>query len=363
MNNLVPHKQILEFLNETIAQFKNEPNHKLPSERMLADKFKASRRSVRIAYDKLIEKNLVAKVHGKGYFTLEKVAADTPQSSVKEIHLIIPSIKASFSHSILLGIADFCEENSLELVIKLSKNNPSVESKYINNALKSNAKGIILFPIDNELRNNDIVKLSERRYPFTIIDRYFKNINASFVSTDNYNMMFNAMKFLRSRKFKDVVFLSTSASLATTVEDRLNGFIDGYKAHYDKDPADALLMIENFLPTQIYDAIDNYLDTHPLPQLIIAPGAQHIADSIEFTLNRRGVQWQKNLRFMFIDDNISQESIDRLKPYIIKQRAYQIGYESAMLLYNQIYGDLRTESKLFPADIYDLSKPTRHFKA
>ena len=171
------------------------------------------------------------------------------------------------------------------------------------------------------------------------------------------------MKFLRSRKFKDLIYISTGASLATSVEDRLNGFIEGYKTYYGKDPKDSLLMIENFLPDQIYEAIDKYLDNHPLPQLIIAPGAQHIADSIEFALNRRQVAWQKNVRFMFIDENISEESIERLKPYIIKQRAYQIGYESATLLYNQIYGDLRTESKLFPADIYDLSKPTRHFKA
>lgn len=363
MNDLIPHKQILEFLKESIAHLKNEPNHKLPSERMLADKFKASRRSVRIAYDKLIEDNLVAKVHGKGYFTLEKKEIEPSKSNVKEIHLIIPSVKAAFAHSILVGIADFCEENSLELVVKISKNTLAIESKYINNALKSNAKGIILFPIDNELRNTDIVKLSERRFPVTIIDRYFKNINASFVSTDNYNMMYNAMKFVRSRKFKDIIYLSNSESLATTVEDRLNGYKDGYKAYYGKDPSDTLLILENFYPTQIYGALDKYLDSHPLPQLIIAPGAQHIADSIEFILKRRGIQWQKNLRFMFIDENISQESIDRLKPYIIKQRAYQIGYESAMLLYNQIYGDLRTQSKLFPADIYDLSKPTRHFKA
>ncbi len=364
MNVQRPYKQVLEFLKETIAQHENQPNHKLPSERMLAIKFNASRRSVRIAYDKLIEKNLVAKIHGKGYFTLEKKYDSPSTQSVKEIHLIIPSIKASFSHSILLGIADFCEENSLELVIKLTKNTPSIESKYINNALKSEAKGIILFPVDNELKNTDIVKLSERRYPFTIIDRYFKNINASFVSTDNYNMMFNAMKFLHSKNYKDVIYLTNHESLATTVEDRLNGFIDGYKKFYGKDPGDSLLMIENFFPENIYDAIDGYLDSHPLPQLIIAPGAQHIADSIEFALNRRKTPPSelKSLRYMFIDENINENSIDRLKPYIIQQRSYEIGYESAKLLYNQIYGDLRTESKLFPADIYDYSKRTKRFK-
>ena len=175
-------------------------------------------------------------------------------------------------------------------------------------------------------------------------------------------MMFKTMKFLHSKKYKDIIYLTNHESLATTVEDRLNGFLDGYKKFYGKDPGDSLVVIENFFPNLIYDAIDRYLDKHPLPQLIIAPGAQHIADSIEFALNRRNIPQPVNLKYMFIDENLSEDSIKRLKPYIIKQRSYQIGYESATLLYNQIYGDLRTQSKLFPADIYDYSKQTKKFE-
>ena len=364
MNSNRPYKQVLDFLNETIEQLNNKPNHKLPSERMLAIKFNASRRSIRLAYDKLIAQKLVVKVHGKGHFTTgyNKSGNDTHHLSTKEIYLIIPALRSEFTHDILIGISDFCEKHSLELSLKISKGDLALESKYINMALKSDAKGVILFPIDNELRNTEILKLSERRYPLTIIDRYFKNINASFVATDNQNAMRNAIKFLKNKKIKSFVYLTAPLSLATTIEERMNGFKKGVEEYYEKQPDDSILFMDNFTPTTIYDRFEQYLKSHPLPQVIITPGVQHIVDSLLFVLNRKNISPTKNVKLMLFDNDLSFDTISKLKPYIIKQRAYQIGYESSALLYNQIYGDLRTESKLFPADIFDYSKNIKFVK-
>ena len=357
MNSIRPYKQVLDFLNETIAQCKNEPNHKLPSERMLAVKFNASRRSVRLAYDKLIEKNLVVRVHGKGHITTGNPDANNTSSllTTKEIYLIIPSLKSAFSHDIMIGISDFCEEHSLELSLKISRGEITLESKYINMALKTDAKGIILFPVDNELRNTEILKLSERRFPLTIVDRYFKNINASFVSTDNYNATFNAIKFLHSKKIKNFVYLSAPFSVATTVEERIHGLYDAISKYYGKDAKDYVIT-SDFTPEDLCKKFEDYLDKFSIPQVIIVPGVAYIIDSLFLVLNKKNISPTNDLKFMLFDNDLTYNAIVYLKPYIIKQRAYQIGYESAAQLYNQIYGDLRTEIKLLPSDIEDCSK-------
>lgn len=365
MNSARPYKQVLDFLTENIEQFNNEPNHKLPSERMLAVKFNASRRSIRLAYDRLIEKKLVVKIHGKGHFTTGYKDSDSSRHeiSTKEIYLIIPALRSEFTHDILVGISDFCEEHSLELSLKISKGQLEIESKYINMALKSNAKGIILFPSDNELRNTEIVNLSERRYPLTIIDRYFKNINASFVSTDNQAAMHDAIKFLYSKKIKSFAYITAPLSLATTIEERLNGFKSGVLEYYGKNPNDSILEIKDFAPPIIYKQFEQYLETHPLPEVIITPGVQHIVDSLIVVLSRNNISPTKDVKLMLFDNDLPYDALAQLKPFVIKQRAYAIGYESSALLYNQIYGDLRTESKRFPADIIDYSNKDKiiHF--
>lgn len=251
----------------------------------------------------------------------------------------------------------------MELAIKFTRGQLSLESKYINMALNTGAKGIILFPIDNELINTEIVKLSERRYPLTIIDRTFKNTNASFVSSDNFNAMKTAIKFLHSKKINNMVFLTSRPILATSVVERFNGFNAGFREYYEKNPNDSMIIMNDFAPETIYKEFDKFLDNHPLPQVIIAYGIRHIIDSILVVLNKRNVSPAKDVKFMLFDNDLTYDTVNYLKPFVIKQKAYQIGYESSALLYNQIYGDLRTETKRFPVDIIDLSKkvkPTNH---
>lgn len=362
MKSTRPYKVVLEFLSDYIEQHKDEVNCKLPSERMLAIKFNASRRSVRRAYDQLILKKTVVKIHGKGHFTTgyKKSASDVAPSSLKEIFLIIPALKSAFTHDILIGISDFCDEHELEVSLKFSRGKPTLQNHYINSAVKSGAKGIILFPIDNETFSDDLLKLSESRFPLTIIDRHSKNINASFVSTDNTNAMIDAVKFLHSKKINSMVYMTSPQSLATTVAERLNGFKEGFKKYYGKNPDDSILMLDNFTPKEIYRRLEEYLTTHPVPQVIITPGVQHITDSIFVVLNYMNLSVPKDIRFMLFDNDLSYHETQVLCPYVIMQQAYLIGYESAKFLYNQIYGDLRTFSKRFPITIVDYSKKTKN---
>lgn len=351
-----PYKYVLDFLKENIAQLNYEPNRKLPSERMLALKFNVSRRSVRLAYNHLIEKNLVSRVHGKGYYTSAQPSDGQTPAPHKEIYLIIPSIKSSFCHEIFIGIVDFFDEHSLDVSLKFSNGELLKENQYIDYALKSEAKGIILFPIDNETFNDNLLKLSTNRYPLTIVDRYFKSLNASFVASDNVNAMYEAVKFLKSNNVENFIYLTNASSLATSVEERLEGFKEGIMKFYGTTPDDFLLTLENFSPNVLIKKLTKYFSTHPIPKVIIIPGVQYIVDSIMVVLTKFNLSPIKDIKFMLFDNDLNYQVTSYLQPYVILQKAYQIGYESAALLYNQMYGDLRTETKLFPVDIFDYSK-------
>ena len=359
MQSIRPYKQVLNFLMEIIEQASFEPDYKLPSERMLAVKFNASRRSVRLAYEHLIDQGFVCKVHGKGHFTTgnkeQQQAVHTP---AKKIYFIVSALKTVFARSILYGITDFCDEHTLDVSIKISKGDPQKEARFIRSAFTSDAKGIILFPLDNESINNELLKLSANRYPLVIIDRYLQNINSSFVATDNHNAMVEAVKFLRAKKHEHILYLTSPSTLATSVGERLNGFYTGIKKYYPSQDNAHVATIKHFSFDDIYQYVTAFLKSNPKTEVIVTPGFQTATDAIVAAVNDLGLSIPNDVKLMIFDNDFSSTELNLIRPYAIEQDAYQIGYRSAATLYNQLYGDLRTEIIRLPVDIVDYTETT-----
>ena len=364
MDSLRPYKQILNFLTDIIEQVSFEPNYKLPSERMLAIKFGASRRSIRIAYEHLLAQGMIYKMHGKGYFTTGRQKG-LPQDgllSAKKISFIVPAMRTLFMQDILYGITDFCDEHSLDVSIKFSKGDLEKETQYIRSAFHSDVKGIILFPLDNEVNNSELLKLSANRYPIAIIDRYFKNVNSSFISTDNHNAMVEAIKFLHSKKHKKLLYLTSPDSLATSVSERLNGYLDGMAKYYKETDGQSVVTVKNFSFREVYDSVTAYLKKNPQTDVIITSGVQTATDAIISSVTKLKRSIPKDIKLMIFDSDFSSTEIQLIQPYVIQQNAYQIGYQSAATLYNQIYGDLHTTAIRLPVRIIDYTKKSEKQK-
>lgn len=358
MTAMRPYKQVLTFLMEIIEQADFAANCKLPSERMLAIKFKASRRSIRLAYETLIEQGLVARIHGKGHFTTGNKTKDSKSDNLalKKIYFVVPFLKTQFTQEILNGVTDFCDEHTMDVSIKLSKCSVTKEARYINSVLSSDAKGIILFPIDNKPTSDELLKLSSNRYPITVIDRSLKNIDSSFVSTDNYNAMIEAVKFLHTKQHHNILYLSPPVSLATSVEERFNGYQAAVRTYFKENAKSSVLTLPSFVHEEIFNAVSRFLRENPQTEVIITTGARENTDAVISAVQSLNLSIPKDIKLMTFDCDFSSTEIELFHPYVIKQDAYQIGYKSAATLYNQIYGDLRTETIRLPVNIIDYSE-------
>ena len=69
-----------------------------------------------------------------------------------------------------------------------------------------------------------------------------------------------------------------------------------------------------------------------------------------------GLRIPQDLRLMIFDDELSHAECSALKPYLIKQDGYHIGYYAAQSLYNQLYGDSRPVTQMLPVTIVDTGK-------
>lgn len=344
------YKKITDYLLEIISRNAKIPNYKMPSERMLASNFDTSRKPVRHAYETLIEKGYVTNVHGRGYFIRSDIKPDDMLTAFQKnvrISLIMPSILTHYSHSILSGVNDFCSDNQVELAIHVSENSITKESSLLHSLPNAGYMGIILFPTDSDFAYpNELIKLAVRKYPFVLVDRSLPNVHASLISSDNHQAMVDAVQFLHQKNYEKPVYVTPPAALASSVDSRINGYTHGLLKYYQMALPRNLLILEGTLEQQ-KGAMIRYLQKYPDTDVIIVLGSQR--QPVVKAVQEIGF----HARLMFFDDEMSHEERDTLKPHVIQQDGYHIGYFAAEALYNQIFGDMRPVIKSLPVSIID----------
>ena len=346
--------KIIDFLIEIIEKNFDYPDYKLPGEISLASKFNSSRKPARNAYRTLIERGYVKSVHGKGYFINGPIDSK-PMLKPKKVCFVTPSIQAFFMRRVIDGIKDFCEKNMLGFVITTTDQDIKKETRFWQSVPYSDYSGVIIYPVDNEFYSEELLKLSMRRFPIVIVDRNLKGVNVAYVAMDNYSAMVNAVKFLHDKKYKSIVYVTPPPSLATSAEERINGFNHGLFKYYGVATANNLLKIKSDDHPAIQRSLVKYLSNFPNTEIVIVTGAQAVtALKAAAELN---IPVPEKLRLMIIDNELSDTEKAAVQPYIIEMDGYEMGYKAGAALYNQIYGDLRIVSEKISSKIVDCSIP------
>lgn len=347
------YKQIENCIMDIISQNHTTADYKLPSERWLSQKFNASREPVQRAYSILMQKGYVIKKHGKGYFIRSQAntnSSDTVTSQNPKITLIIPDVTTRYTHNLLSGINTFCWEHHMDLSILISDSDAEKENGLVSIAHRSGASGIIIFPVNYDFTCNDELSfLSGKKYPLVVIDRSLP-VRASFVTSENHQAMINAVEFLQRKGFQKLVYISSPTSIASTADSRLNGFSHGLLRYYKMIEPRNILITEG-TPSEIKTAVIQYLKKNTDTEVIIVPGT--MCPAIVMAAKELGIEIPRDLKLMVFDDELSFSQKTTLKPYIIEQDGYGIGYYAAESLYNQIYGDLLPTTKMLPVSIID----------
>ncbi len=348
------YNEIENYIMDVITQNASVPNYKLPSERMLSLKFDVSREPIRHAYENLIKKGVVIKNHGRGYF-IDSAALFRSANATQtiKITLIIPDITTRYTHDILSGINAFCWEHQMELSILLSDSDPERENTLLKSASHSGAKGIILFPVNYDTSYNDaLFSLTAKKFPLVMIDRTLP-VWASYVASENHHAMIDAVEFLHRKGVQNLVYLSPPTAVCSTTETRLNGFTHALLRYYQKiEPRNILIV--NKTPDVIKDTIIQYLKKYTDTEVMIVLGTT--CPAVLMATDELGLRIPQDLKLMVFDDELSHTEYNTLKPYLIKQDGYHIGYYAAQALYNQLYGDSRPVTQMLPVSIVDTSK-------
>jgi GntR family transcriptional regulator of arabinose operon len=253
--------QIQEHFKSLITTGKLVGEDKIPSEKELMEEFNVSRITVANALTQLAKDGWIYRIPGRGSYVQSEALPRTlpqalpqplqsqvrPENSVSHheavveeksvlhaeyrqmIGFLIPSLEDYFALRLIQGIKSILDESQYYLAIVLTNHSKEREKEAIVELIRKGAVGLIIFPIDAETYNEEILALKIRKYPFVLIDRNLPGVETHVVSSNNFLGAQLAVSHLWELGHRDIAIVTDSPLSTVTVEERIAGYMEALK--------------------------------------------------------------------------------------------------------------------------------------
>ncbi|MFE0555042.1 GntR family transcriptional regulator [Paenibacillus sp. NPDC058910] len=361
-NDRIPlYQQIQDYIRHVIAAENMKPGDRIPTEKELMDQFHVSKITVANALTGLANEKLIARVPGKGSFVAEEADfSSAGQSSTMPlkrrdgmlatgmIGVIMPTIHDYFAIRLIEGIQEALNHEGYRSMIMLTDGKLEKEKDAIKELKALGAEGLLIFPVDEENYNEEILGMKLSGFPFVLIDRYLPGVETHYIAADGRRGTRLAVEHLWELGHRDIAICSDSPLQTVTVQERIEGYIDALK---DKgaliNPAH---MITDFKPLSVLkDA-----EAHPLYRYI-----RNRMVTAYISLNGRlGVQIYQMAKQagLNVPEDVSIVSFDDPTSIVeefsifthVKQFESDMGYQAAGKLLEVLrgHGEVKSYSKL-----------------
>ncbi|RAW12847.1 LacI family transcriptional regulator [Paenibacillus taichungensis] len=361
-NDRIPlYQQIQDYIRHVITQENMKPGDRIPTEKELMDQFQVSKITVANALTGLANEKLIARVPGKGSFVAEE--ADSASVTLTQattmkgregtlstgmIGIIVPSIHDYFAIRLVEGIEQALREEGYRSMIMFTHGKVDKEKDVIKEMKALGAEGLLIFPVDEENYNEEILGMKLSGFPFVLMDRYLPGVETHYIAADGRRGTRLAVEHLWELGHRDIAICSDSPLQTVTVQERIEGYIEALKGKGALiNPAH---MITDFQPlSELKEA-----EAHPLYRYI-----QNRMVTAYVSLNGRlGVQIyqmakQAGLR---VPEDVSIVSFDDPTSIVeefsifthVKQFERDMGYRAAAKLLEVLrgHGEAKSYSKM-----------------
>lgn len=223
---------IYTHLRERIDSGELAVGDRLPTERELSKQFNVSRITAQKALEKLNSEGAISRHPGRGSFVIRSTAAqqDAPGSAARVasagtlIGLVLPELGESYGLTLLSGIERSADDSNLLLAICRSYGRQDAEVRAVRRLLDLGVNGLIVFPVNGEHYNPEILRLHVEGFPLVLVDKYLPGVPVCSVSTDNKSAAEHLTRHLIELGHRHIGFCSPSPADTVTLEDRWDGF-------------------------------------------------------------------------------------------------------------------------------------------
>ncbi|QHW33180.1 GntR family transcriptional regulator [Paenibacillus rhizovicinus] len=351
IQHLSLYEQIKHYLISEIELAHWKPHDKLPSEYELTKQFSVSRITVKKAMSDLVEQGIVYRVQGKGSYVAEPDTAlstgDAPRPlQTQTVALLLPFINNQHNALLLNGVERILSEAGYSLLFCNTENSIAKEERVIREMIARKVAGMIVYPVDGESYNREILQLTLDAFPLVVMDRYLRGIDTNCVCPNNLRGAQEAVDYLISLGHRNIGFLSTTITDTSSIEDRLAGYEKSLAEH--QIPIDRRYRyagIELGEPKPIKAKIRDFLERNPEMTAIFAinPG---LGLQVIRAASEMGIRVPEELSLIFFDDFELSEFYS-VRPTYVSQEENVLGQEAAKLLISVMENPEQETQKLF----------------
>jgi len=162
----------------------------------------------------------------KVHYQPNLIARSLNTGVTKTIGLILPSISDSFYSEVAWEIENEARMNGYSLMISSSKSDIDREDAMIRLFKAKGVDGIIIAPTKRS--KVEIQRLIDESYPLVTFDRYFPELNATYIIINNRDSSYMLTKHLVNKGCRRIAILTTNPHL-TTMNQRREGFEDALR--------------------------------------------------------------------------------------------------------------------------------------
>lgn len=244
MERIPLYQMVQEYIRDLITSQVLKVGDRIPTEKELMERFGVSKITVVNALSGLVNERIITRVPGKGTFVSNpeyEIPTTSPKSAVKQINktseemrtrligLIMPSIYDYFTIRLIQGIQQALNENDYRCVIYLSEGSLDKEKEAIQTCIKIGVEGLLIFPVDEELFNEEILSMKFAGFPFVLIDRYLPGVETHYIASDGRLGVNMAVNYLWELGHREIAICSDSPIQTVTVQERIDGYMNAFK--------------------------------------------------------------------------------------------------------------------------------------
>lgn len=187
-----------------------------------------------------------------------QVAQSLRTGKSKIIVFMVQDISNIFFAQIARILEDLAYDRGYKVLFCSNENNDQRSAELITLFMERDVDGFIITPSPGIQK--EIQRLQAQEIPVLLFDRYFPQLETSYVGIDNFHAAESATKHLIKNGFRNVAFITTNVK-QTQVNDRLDGYAHAMKENKLDIRVLKIRPAKNTVSTQ--EKLSNYFGQNP----------------------------------------------------------------------------------------------------
>ncbi len=308
---------------------------RVPSELELARQLGVSRSQTRQALRDLEMAGYLTRAPGRGSF-VAPASERSKRLGIKGFRMVgmaCPSMEFSYRRSVIDGFREHMAAHGIETMLYFFRPHDPSALRFVEETRNSGIEGLAIWcPNISDAAAAVLTRFREESFPFVQCDRYFRDLDADFVVTDNEDTAYRLTKALIGQGHERIGFIALDYAISPT-QDRIRGckralteaglpVLDALIGGAAEGPGAKAAVITRILahrhrPTAILCSDDRVV-------LFIL----EVLDKLEYTV-------PDDLALAAVDDDHILDELN-LTIYRSRQDGYEIGRQSAEVLLARI---------------------------